>query len=164
MKLKKWSKLNLRVYKKKKKKNYGPRLWMGFNCLKATATSRRQFSFTVSWERVLWRYDIIFCNWNLCFWAKWLEKASHHLQLLGSCIWKSFIKFFNSFSFCLPVFKGRLSKLNFQNLLFFSVKSFPFSSFVSSFYFLFLCQDSIFFCLSFSLSILLSNFLASFPN
>ena len=27
----------------KKKQLYGPFLWMGFNCLKATATSRRQF-------------------------------------------------------------------------------------------------------------------------
>ena len=30
---------------KKKKKLYGPFLWMGFNCLKARATSRRQFTF-----------------------------------------------------------------------------------------------------------------------
>ena len=29
----------------KKKQLYGPFLWMGFNCLKATATSRRQFTF-----------------------------------------------------------------------------------------------------------------------
>ena len=28
-----------------KKKNYGPFLWMGFNLLKACATSRRQFTF-----------------------------------------------------------------------------------------------------------------------
>ena len=28
-----------------KKKLYGPFLWMGFNCLKARATSRRQFNF-----------------------------------------------------------------------------------------------------------------------
>ena len=28
-----------------KKKLYGPFLWMGFNCFKATATSRRQFTF-----------------------------------------------------------------------------------------------------------------------
>ena len=27
------------------KKLYGPFLWMGFNCLKARATSRRQFTF-----------------------------------------------------------------------------------------------------------------------
>ena len=31
--------------KKKKKKLYGPFSWMGFNCLKARATSRRQFAF-----------------------------------------------------------------------------------------------------------------------
>ena len=31
--------------KKKKKQLYGPFLWMGFNCLKARATSRRQFTF-----------------------------------------------------------------------------------------------------------------------
>ena len=30
---------------KLKKKLYGPFLWMGFNCLKARATSRRQFTF-----------------------------------------------------------------------------------------------------------------------
>ena len=29
----------------KKKKLYGPFLWMRFNCLKARATSRRQFTF-----------------------------------------------------------------------------------------------------------------------
>ena len=29
----------------KKKKIYGPFLWMGFNCLKARSTSRRQFTF-----------------------------------------------------------------------------------------------------------------------
>ena len=29
----------------KKNKLYGPFLWMGFNCLKATATLRRQFTF-----------------------------------------------------------------------------------------------------------------------
>ena len=28
-----------------KKKLYGPILWMGFNCLKARVTSRRQFTF-----------------------------------------------------------------------------------------------------------------------
>ena len=28
-----------------KKKLYGPFLWMGFNCLKARATLRRQFTF-----------------------------------------------------------------------------------------------------------------------
>ena len=28
-----------------KKKHYGPILWMGFNCLKARATSRTQFTF-----------------------------------------------------------------------------------------------------------------------
>ena len=34
--------LKIYIYKKKL---YGPFLWMGFNCLKATATSRRQFTF-----------------------------------------------------------------------------------------------------------------------
>ena len=29
----------------KKKQLYGPFLWMGFNCLKASATLRRQFTF-----------------------------------------------------------------------------------------------------------------------
>ena len=35
----------LYVFKKKKKKLSGPFLWMGFNCLKARATSRKQFTF-----------------------------------------------------------------------------------------------------------------------
>ena len=42
--------------KKKKKKLYGPfLLWMGFNCLKATATSRRQFTFYHSVPRNSWQ-------------------------------------------------------------------------------------------------------------
>ena len=41
---------NFHIYKKKKKKKKkkqlnGPFLWMGFNCLKARATPRRQFTF-----------------------------------------------------------------------------------------------------------------------
>ena len=36
------------------KKIYGPFLWMGFNCLKATATSRRQFTFYHSVPRNFW--------------------------------------------------------------------------------------------------------------
>ena len=35
-------------------KLYGPFLWMGFNCLKATATSRRQFTFYHSVPRNYW--------------------------------------------------------------------------------------------------------------
>ena len=37
-----WCKLG--ILKKKKKKLYGPFLWIGFKCLKARATSRRQFT------------------------------------------------------------------------------------------------------------------------
>ena len=37
-----------------KKKLYGPFLWMGFNYLKATATSRRQFTFYNSVPRNFW--------------------------------------------------------------------------------------------------------------
>ena len=37
-----------------KKKLYGPFLWMGFNCLKARATSRRQFTFYHSVPRNSW--------------------------------------------------------------------------------------------------------------
>ena len=37
--------LNLLFNKLKKKKLYGPFLWMGFNCLKARATLRKQFTF-----------------------------------------------------------------------------------------------------------------------
>ena len=33
---------------------YGPFLWMGFNCLKVTATSRRQFTFYHSVPRNSW--------------------------------------------------------------------------------------------------------------
>ena len=33
------------MYGGRKKKLYGPLLWMGFNCLIARATSRRQFTF-----------------------------------------------------------------------------------------------------------------------
>ena len=39
---------------KKKKKLYDPFLWMRFNCLKATATSRRQFTFYHSVPRNSW--------------------------------------------------------------------------------------------------------------
>ena len=42
------------VDKKLKKKLYGPFLWMGFNCLKATATSRRQFIFYHLVPRNFW--------------------------------------------------------------------------------------------------------------
>ena len=37
-----------------KKKLYGPFLWMGFSCLKARATSRRQFTFYHSVPRRPW--------------------------------------------------------------------------------------------------------------
>ena len=40
--------------KKNFKKLYGPFLWMGFICLKATATSRRQFTFYHSLPRNSW--------------------------------------------------------------------------------------------------------------
>ena len=33
------------IYTKNFKKFYGPFLWMGFNCLKASVTSKRQFTF-----------------------------------------------------------------------------------------------------------------------
>ena len=36
------------------KKLYGPFLWMEFNCLKAKATSRRQFTFYHSFARNSW--------------------------------------------------------------------------------------------------------------
>ena len=41
------------------KKLYGPFLWMGFNCLKATTTSRRQFIFYHSVPRNPW-----YSYWN----------------------------------------------------------------------------------------------------
>ena len=42
---KRCSDFSLIIFLKKKKKLYGPYLWMGFNYLKASATSRRQFTF-----------------------------------------------------------------------------------------------------------------------
>ena len=33
------------VLGRKDKKNYGPFLWMAYNCLKARATSRKRFTF-----------------------------------------------------------------------------------------------------------------------
>ena len=44
-------------YLKKKKKLYGSFLWIGFNCLKATATSRRQFTFYNYWLTTDWLTD-----------------------------------------------------------------------------------------------------------
>ena len=41
-------------YRKCHLKLYGPVLWMGFNCLKATATSKRQFTFYHSVPRNSW--------------------------------------------------------------------------------------------------------------
>ena len=37
----------------KKKQLYGPFLWMGFNCIKARATLRRQFTFYTSSQKFL---------------------------------------------------------------------------------------------------------------
>ena len=37
---------------KKKKKLYGPFLWMGFNCLKATATSGGSLLFTTKFPEI----------------------------------------------------------------------------------------------------------------
>ena len=39
-------------YLKKTLKFYGPFLWMEFNCLKARATSRRQFTFTTKFPEI----------------------------------------------------------------------------------------------------------------
>ena len=48
-------KINAKPYKTLKKKLHGPfLLWMGLNCLKATATSRRQFTFYHSVSRNSW--------------------------------------------------------------------------------------------------------------
>ena len=35
-----------------KKKNYGPFLWIGLNCLKAGGTSRRQFTFSTKFPEI----------------------------------------------------------------------------------------------------------------
>ena len=42
------------IYTKNFKKLYGPFLWMGFNCLKASSTSRRQFTFYHYVPRYSW--------------------------------------------------------------------------------------------------------------
>ena len=39
-------------YQKQNFKLYDPFLWMGFNCLKARATSRRQFIFTIKFPEI----------------------------------------------------------------------------------------------------------------
>ena len=43
---------NQKACLKLKKKLYGPFFWMGFNCLKARATSRRQFTFTTKFPEI----------------------------------------------------------------------------------------------------------------
>ena len=45
--------------KKKKKKLYGPFLWTGFNCLKATATSRRQLSQNSNHQNVSYCFKLL---------------------------------------------------------------------------------------------------------
>ena len=52
--------LSKKTKTKKTTKLYGSFLWMGFNCLKARATSRRQFSFYHGNE--LEKYASIFAN------------------------------------------------------------------------------------------------------
>ena len=42
----------------KKKQLYGPFSWMGFNCLKATATSRRQFTFYHSVPNIYMIFEV----------------------------------------------------------------------------------------------------------
>ena len=72
----------------KKTKLYGPFLWMGFNCLKATATLRRQFTFyhivpRNSWysfyqpckhERLSrpWRHPVVMIYTTRCYVIKYL--------------------------------------------------------------------------------------------
>ena len=85
----------------KKNKLYGPFLWMGFNCLKATATSSGQFTFyhsvpRNSWysfyqprkdERLSrpWSHPVVL-NMGLLDWEssalslKWLQKPSKSVQ------------------------------------------------------------------------------------
>ena len=68
-----------------KKKNYGPFLWMGFNCLKATVTSRRQFTFYHSVPRNSW----------YSFYRPWIDERlsrpwSHQVVLnTGLLDWES---------------------------------------------------------------------------
>ena len=53
-----------------KKKLYCPFLWMGFNCLKATANSRRQFTFYHSFYEnglKLWEYNVHIKKYQILF-------------------------------------------------------------------------------------------------
>ena len=66
-------------------KFYGPFLWIGFNCLKARATSRKQFTFYYKVPRISW--------YSFC-WPRKDEKLSrpwNHLVALntGPLDWES---------------------------------------------------------------------------
>ena len=100
----------------KKLKLYGPFSWMGFNCLKAIAISRRQFTFyhsvpRISWclfyrprkdERLgrPWRYPVVL-NTGPLDWESSTLTARPLLWLLHTCIllW-SFMIFFWSELYC----------------------------------------------------------------
>ena len=98
-----------------KKKLYGPFLWMGFNCLKATATLRRQFTFyhpvpRNSWysfyqphkdERLTWpwSHSVVLSMGPL----DWESSALTTWPLLH---WKEWVTFFRGrkgYSFCINI-------------------------------------------------------------
>ena len=74
------------------KKLYGPFLWMGFNCLMARATSRRQFTFyffsvslSLSFFLSIFYYIFIFTGkacvtQNYDYWTLSLEKFTWNLR------------------------------------------------------------------------------------
>ena len=66
----------------KKKTLYGPFLWMGFNCLKARATSRRQFRDQQSTKN--------YCSFKcLCFKSSRCFAAKTKLDTSPSSLWRS---------------------------------------------------------------------------
>ena len=77
----------------KNKKNYDPVLWMGFNCLEARATTRRQFTFTTKFpqipgphftdlDRMKGWIDLGATQW---FWTRHLWIGNPALYPLGHC-------------------------------------------------------------------------------
>ena len=71
-----------------------------------------------SLEKVLWGTILCSVTETFFFLTKWLEKASDYLYSHGWCIWKSFVKFFSSFSFCLSVLKADCPSLTFRTVCF----------------------------------------------
>ena len=71
----------VKTFGEKNKKLYGPFLWMGFNCLKATATLRRQFTFY---------HSVPINSWYSFYWPRKDESLSRpwsHPVVLNTDSW-----------------------------------------------------------------------------